>query len=502
MTAPPRVGGLTFTRRIGAGGEADIYDVAERPGAVCKHYRQPSTERAEKLRLMVEHPPEGTRAGGHVTIAWPQELVLADDASVVGFLMPRIETTAAVPVFQVYNPATRARVAPGFTWRYLLRTARNVAAIVDAVHRAGHVIGDLNESNLLVDRRALVALVDCDSMQVVDRASGRVYRSHVGKPEFLAPELQGRDLSRTDRTEQSDAFALAVMIHQLLLEGVHPHAGVWRGRGEPPDIATRIRKGWVAGGRGWTPVDRAPHALAARVLPVDVRRLLRRGLHRRGAKRPAAWEWIAVLDALDGALRTCTRSPHHVFASRRCPWCARIDRGLPDPFPGPSGRSTLPRRPPPLVVRAATVSGALLGTVPSALARARVAGVAAAFATAGWVWPAVAPVAAGLVVVPLAYALVTPSRHVASTWITSAQSLAVNLGLAFGAASAVLEWPLSLRAASAVATVVQGVLVPASLPAWERARGRLARIPAPAVWALSAAAVVATTTTGGTSVFP
>jgi hypothetical protein len=461
------VAGLTFTRRIGAGGEAEVYEVAGRADVVCKHFRQPTPERTAKLRVMLEHPPEGTRSGGHVSVAWPVELV-HDGRSphAIGFLMPRIDVASAVPVFQVYNPATRLRVAPGFTWRYLLRTARNVAAIVDAVHRAGHVVGDLNESN-------------CDSMQITDPATRTIYRSTVGKPEFLAPELHGRDLSSTDRTPASDAFALGVLVHQLLLEGVHPHAGVWRGRGDPPDVATRVARGWIAGRRGWSPVDRPPHAVPLSVLPADVRRLVRRSLSRRAARRPQPGEWVDALERLDGALRTCKRSPHHLYASRRCPWCARIDRGLPDPFPGPTGASSLTPRRPPLHRRLRSLLWSRTALVARFVARAvtgvaaRTVAVATAAAYAGWMWPVVAPIAIALCVLPIVYAVLTPSRHVIKALNVSARMFVTSAGASAGVAAMFVAWPTVVRAASAVAAVVHGVVLPASSPAWTKVRQRL-----------------------------
>ena len=353
---------VAAARRLGAGGEAEVYEVEGRPRLAYKKYRVPSAARAAKLRVMLAAPPDGCDAGGHVAIAWPTELVVGAGGVVDGFLMPRIDLTATVPLFQVYNPASRQQIAPAFTWRYLLRTARNVAAIVDSLHRAGYVVGDINESNLLVNKRALAVLVDCDSMQVRDAASGAVHRGGVGKPEFTAPELQGVDLSSVDRTAASDDFALAVLVFQLLLEGVHPFAGVWRGSGDPPDIPARMRDGSFPYRRG-ARVAPPPHALALDVLPPPLRRLAWRCFTtgvRRPSTRPTAAEWMAALEAADGALRTCDRSPHHVFGDhlRRCPWCERLDRGFPDPFPGPTGVSSLARRPPAWSVRARTASTA------------------------------------------------------------------------------------------------------------------------------------------------
>lgn len=378
---------ITCTRRLGAGGEAEVFEVAERPKLAFKRYRVPSAERAAKLRVMLASPPDDLDSGGHVAIAWPRELVVGSGGDVEGFLMPRIDLTATVPLFQVYNPASRLQIAPGFTWRYLLRTARNVAAIVDSLHRAGYVVGDINESNLLVNKRALAVLVDCDSMQVRDPATGVVHRGGVGKPEFTAPELQGHDLATVDRTPASDDFAVAILIFQLLLEGVHPFAGIWRGRGEPPDVPTRMRRGQFAYRRG-SKLSPAPHALALDVLPPELRRLAWRAFTvgiRRPSARPPAADWVEALERADASLRACPRSPHHVFGGHRrhCPWCERIDVGLPDPFPGPTGCSSLEPRPPTRWVRARSFAGALVRSAASAAGR-RVA--AAVRATSSWVW--------------------------------------------------------------------------------------------------------------------
>lgn len=348
MTSP-RLQSAASPRLLGAGGEAEIFEVAGRPGLAYKRYRQPTPARTAKLRVMLAHPPAVDRTSA--AIAWPVELVPGPGGEAAGFLMPRIDVRTSQPLFRLYNPQSRHRLAPGFSWRYLLRTARNVAAVVDAVHRAGYVIGDLNESNLLVTNRALVALVDCDSMQVRDPGTGEVHRCRVGKPEFTAPELHRVDLDAEDRTQSSDVFALAVLVFHLLLEGVHPFGGVWRGRGEPPDIAQRIRAGLFPYRRSVRSLAPPPMSLALDVLPPEVRKLVRRTFTtgmRWPRSRPTAAEWVVALEGAEAEVVRCQKSPHHEHGRhlRRCPWCARIDAGLPDPFPGPSGRSDLRPTPP------------------------------------------------------------------------------------------------------------------------------------------------------------
>ncbi len=455
------VPGLTVTRRLGAGGEAEVYEVAERPGLAYKRFRAPTPEREAKLRVMLASPPDvAGNDGGHVAVAWPTELVAGAGGRVDGFLMPRIDLAATVPLFQVYNPASRVAIAPGFSWRYLLRTARNVAAIVDSLHRAGYVVGDINESNLLVNKRALAVLVDCDSMQVCDPATGLVHRGGVGKPEFTAPELQGHDLSSVDRTPASDDFAVAVLVFQLLLEGVHPFAGIWRGKGEPPDVATRMGRGhfpYRHGGRVVPP----PHALALDVLPPELRHLAWRAFTsgvRRPASRPTSAAWMAALERADASLQICDRSPHHVFGEhrRRCPWCDRIDVGFPDPFPGPGGRSSLARRPPSRRVLARRAVAAAFHAASRDVGRLAVG-------AARRLWARASPPIGGVVPVAVAAALLGAFVPIAALLAFFAR---------FGAAPALARaeirgWRIAALLASAVgAAIAAQVVLARGVPLW------------------------------------
>jgi DNA-binding helix-hairpin-helix protein with protein kinase domain len=52
-------------------------------------------------------------------------------------------------------------------------------------------------------KNCLITLVDCDSFHITD-ARGRVFRCPVGKPEFVAPELQGKNLTSSSKFQQDD----------------------------------------------------------------------------------------------------------------------------------------------------------------------------------------------------------------------------------------------------------------------------------------------------------
>jgi hypothetical protein len=325
--------------RLGAGGEAQIFEITGRGDLVAKIYHHPSAERTAKLQVMISAPPaDPTAAQGHRSICWPTSLLFDRQRINVGFLMPRVDSAANLPIFKLCNPQDRQQVAPGFTWQYLLRTAANVASAVSAIHARSYVVGDLNESNILVSDSSLVSMVDCDSMQVPHPGTGMFFRCPVGKPEFTPPELQGCDFGRVDRLQKHDNFGLGVLIFQLLMEGTHPFSGVWLGTRDPPPIEERIRHGSspYAGAKSATPMPGAP---PFDNLPMGLRTLFQRcfidGIQTPGA-RPTPREWQGALANAEASLSACSRNQLHIYCSHlaNCPWCerARFLGGL-DPFP-------------------------------------------------------------------------------------------------------------------------------------------------------------------------
>jgi DNA-binding helix-hairpin-helix protein with protein kinase domain len=322
---------------LGRGGEASIYAVPGRTDLAAKIYHNLSDEYAGKLGAMLAAPPVAPpEHGQHVAIAWPvgRLLEVGDDGRVVGYLMPRIDNARLI--WEFYNPGVRREICPQFHHGSLLRTARNLAAVVRTLHDCGYVLGDLNESNVLVTPQALVTLIDVDSCQVP--GGDRLYRCRVGRPEYTPPELQGASFADVDRLPQHDAFALAVLIFQLLMQGVHPFAGICAGEGEPDSIAARIAAGlWPYAWTRTSRVQPSPHAPPWSVLPPSVQELLRRcfeDAHAEPDMRPSAAQWQHALEEAEHELANCPNSAQHVYhrGLDRCPWCALARQQGRDPF--------------------------------------------------------------------------------------------------------------------------------------------------------------------------
>ncbi|HZO87408.1 MAG TPA: hypothetical protein VFB38_03650 [Chthonomonadaceae bacterium] len=331
---------LDLAAPLGMGGEARIYAVLSDGQLAAKVYHRPTEEQTRKLRAMLANPPEtAPESPGQLAIAWPVDLLRAMDNGrrVVGYLMPRV--SGMHPLFEFYNPLTRRQHHPLCNYLYLHRIARNLTAAVRSLHARGYVIGDINESNILVTETALVTLVDTDSFQVRDPESGALYRCPVGKPEYTPPELQGKTFLQTDRTPEQDLFGLAVLIFLLLTEGTHPFAGVYQGAGDPPSYDARILAGHFPYGTRRTPYRPMPTAPSLDILHPTVRQLFLRCFedgHRNPQARPDAQTWQSALMEAESALVACSANAQHRYGSHlsACPWCERKGQlGGRDPFP-------------------------------------------------------------------------------------------------------------------------------------------------------------------------
>jgi hypothetical protein len=325
---------LDPARELGAGGEARVMAVPGDDSLVAKLYHEPTLAKARKVAVMMADEPALDAASA--SLAWPLDLLTDERSRFVGFLMER---AAGPRVFELYNPSTRRHAAPRGDYALLHRVGANVAAACEALHARGYVIGDVNESNVLVRPGGAVTLVDTDSMQVPDPANGTVLRSRVGKAEFTPPELQGRPFADFDRSPEHDRFGLAVLLFLLLMEGTHPFAGRLEDGREMPPIEERIRRGLF------------PHDDHAEIRPPKLApdfSLLDPGLralfvrcfedgHANPSARPTAAEWRAALVAAWAELRKCGKNRYHRFGAHlaSCPWCERAALlGGRDPFPG------------------------------------------------------------------------------------------------------------------------------------------------------------------------
>jgi len=364
-------GRLNLEKHLGDGGQGVVYSIkSTKVDLVFKKFNAASLSKhrdlQERLSTMVAHPPKGwcEPNSKHIVLAWPNDTVTCE-GKFVGYTMPLIDTAATSELHNIANPSSRSEFQTsfqsGFTWEYLVATAKNLSRAVDICHKAGVVIGDFNERNILVGADTRITLIDCDSMQLVNPDTGQQFLTPVGRPEFNAPELLSINAGKLLRSPSSDLFGLAVHIHQLLLQGEHPFRGVWHGKGEKPLVTVLAKQGlWIHARNNL--IKPRPSAVSIELLPPEILVLFRRAFvdgTKNPSLRPSASEWHAALTDLECQLHACTKVATHRYRKSlsRCPWCAhdkkitarantQIRKQLPKPIRGLGSTAQLRSAPP------------------------------------------------------------------------------------------------------------------------------------------------------------
>ena len=309
-------------KKIGSGGEGDVFEILPaHSNVVAKIYHKPLEElKQEKLRLMARGCNEELKS----ISAWPTDVLHARNGGpVVGFLMPKISEYE--PVHKVYGPTHRKEHFPHADYRFLVRTAKNLAAAFFVIHKFGYVIGDVNEGNILINNEACVRLIDCDSFQV--RAGDRLYYCEVGVAQFTPPEILSTKHFKMERTANHDNFGLSILSFQLLFFGRHPYSGVYSGTEDMP-LEKSIAEFRFAYGKDSARKSIAPppNSVSLSVVPAQVAVLFESAFSEAGARpdgRPGAWEWWDALESLESRMRRCSADSVHTYYSglSACPWC-------------------------------------------------------------------------------------------------------------------------------------------------------------------------------------
>lgn len=322
---------IEIGRELGNGGEGIVHEVLANHHLVAKIYNvhhQPDGMKQGKLRFMA------ATADAELLryAAWPQDTLLKiPGGPVVGFLMPKIIGRA--PIHMLYSPAHRKQDYPQVAWDFLLFSARNTAAAFDAIHHHGHVLGDVNQGNVLVGADSKVMLIDTDSFQI--NAHGLTHLCKVGVAHFTPPELQGvASFDRVPRTSNHDNFGLALLVFHLLFGGRHPYSGVPL-RADAGEVLERdiqtFRYAYAPDGqrRGFTP---PPKSIPISIVPDSIQAMFTLAFTENGAigSRPTAQQWVTALDDLREKLKRCATTPMHVYPGHigRCPWCVLEDQGV------------------------------------------------------------------------------------------------------------------------------------------------------------------------------
>lgn len=316
------------------GGEGKIHLVTNKPGFVAKifHSDKADYQRENKLKVMLSSPPDRVIKQ---QLSWPEDILYDQNGKFVGYIMPQITNYVGLNKVLELN----GEIGKQFTLKDRIEIAKNLCIAVNAFHKTGNVIGDFNSNNVAVFKegtnRNKVILLDTDSYHIRDKRTGRTYKCIVGSPFFVSPEIQQRmghgieyaDLTLPSFTKDSDNFALAIHIFQLLMNNFHPFLKGISSNAPSyvtmPDIHEEIIKRKSV---YFTPDPNHTIPILSfeiNVLPVELRELLKHGLIGDYKGRPTANDYWKVLNDYGRKLVQCKKDSSHYYyyGLSSCPVC-------------------------------------------------------------------------------------------------------------------------------------------------------------------------------------
>ncbi|HXP19260.1 MAG TPA: hypothetical protein VN840_06395 [Streptosporangiaceae bacterium] len=198
---------VTVGERLGEGGQGVVHAVTigGAPYAVKWYRYSPSAELHRSIAALVE------RGRPHRAFIWPIDMVVSDELSGFGYVMPKMEAR-----FSSFAQLVSRQEQPPF--RVVITIGRQLVAAFEALHSAGLCYRDISFGNLWVDPdHAEVAIIDNDN---VGLDSGEVFVW--GTLRFMAPEVVRKQAAPSSLT---DLHSLAVFLFYLFMHG-HPLEGV------------------------------------------------------------------------------------------------------------------------------------------------------------------------------------------------------------------------------------------------------------------------------------
>lgn len=323
--------GKTYTlgRQIGGGGEGAIHEIAGNATLVAKIFKPSSNlkEKEEKVKAMI---PMAKNSPALKYTSWPQD-ALYDNGRFVGFTMLRIPSNLKI------NEINETSAAIKYSWASKIRIAYNLCSVVDSIHRMGQCCGDFNPNNICVDTKTgSVYLIDTDSFHIT--SVGKTYRCSVGMGEYLPKQIQDRvrngqtleTVPLPTFTKETDNFALAIHVFQLLMNGCHPFTLRKISMQDSACVPTQIdniNNGRTAFFKPNTGFDIPVFAPKADILPPYIHSLFEKAFVSSYANGlnvcPRPSDWMGALKTLMFDLKTCAHNSSHQSFNKYpgCPWC-------------------------------------------------------------------------------------------------------------------------------------------------------------------------------------
>lgn len=328
---------------IAKGGEGEIFHYSQGGRTLAiKRYFDPTDLRIDKIRNAIRVAPANAmfEAGGHTVIqlAWPMGIV-SENARPVGFHMPYLRTdeTLGLEYFTnlPLNKDPRHLHPPNIAVK--CQIARNLCAVIETLHSAGHYFIDFKPENVRVyTRTQQVCLVDCDSYSILAQ-NGTRFPASAFSSEYISPVALVNGLHPRELGLEQDNWAIAVAIFKLLNIGIHPYSGVLSPDVLSETIDDNVKMGLYPYGSIKNSLVSPRPTSAHTSIPDDLRKYFDDAFSN-SSSIPTMKQWVEIFDdhLNNKRFERCTNHPndlaHVKFLGFSCQQCGILSGKKPNPF--------------------------------------------------------------------------------------------------------------------------------------------------------------------------
>ena len=211
-----------YEPRSKRGAEGTVYQTNYGDYVVKIYHQKANTvERREKLNKMLEY------SINKEFICWPEDILLTSaDGEFIGFVMKQVKNPISlyekIEELDLLSKDVKSR--DNVSRLFLMDYCKRIAEQFFELHRHDILVGDVNESNILISKNDdEIYFVDTDSYQFDS------YYSNVGQEMYTSPEyiernsIEGELRYDSPKEYNDELFAMAVMFYRILFLGASPY---------------------------------------------------------------------------------------------------------------------------------------------------------------------------------------------------------------------------------------------------------------------------------------
>ena len=328
-----------FSTSLGKGASAEIFKekIGGKYFAVKKYHSAANVDQDKLIAMRMSPPKELFRnfsGNDYPTFAWPLSLFRSvtgrDKGDLIGYVMPIIDEKASYTLeyFYDFNLSKELKNKNSTALSFKTEIISNLCGLIGDLHQTNGLFIDLKPQNIRVFEEAkIVSLLDCDGFSIFDPIKNIKHPAKLVSTDYISPELNRTNLDPDLMNEAQDRYALAVIIFQMLNNGIHPFQGILKQ--EIPNSATNDQKAVLGLYPHSSRTDPriAPRQQSVHQSFLDETQLLFDRAFLSQDQRPSAEEWKVHFDAVlsERLIVRCPDFPNDVehmrFKDKGCPAC-------------------------------------------------------------------------------------------------------------------------------------------------------------------------------------